>query len=146
IKETIQQYVADIEEAKTNMGEDNPKAQELISKFKSGSKLTSKEMAYIREHALGMVAYIDRIMKEREITELAMKMAPTKTDVQLVAFRASKQIEKHKEPEERIVRAKHLADAKYKYEETEDYKKKPNTPLEIRKKPEKTRSNHPEQK
>ena len=72
-------------------------------------------MAYVRKHASGMVDYIDRITCEREVIELSMKMAPTKTDVQMVAFRAAKQIVKHPIPEEREIRAKHLADAKHEY-------------------------------
>lgn len=134
IRDTIQQQISDIHKAQTNMGEDDIKAQQLIDKFKSGSKLTPEEMAYIRENAPGMVDYVERITKEREVTELAMKMAPTKTDVQFVAYQAAKQIEKEPNTEERLVRAKHLADAKQKYEQTDEYKDKPNTPLDERKK------------
>ena len=68
------------------MGEDDPKAQRLIEKFKNGKKLTPEEMAYVRKNAPGIVDTIDRIMREREVIELSMKMAPTKTDVQMVAF------------------------------------------------------------
>lgn len=135
IRDTIQQQISDIHEAQTNMGEDDIKAQQLIDKFKSGSKLTPGEMAYIRENAPGMVDYVERITKEREVTELAMKMAPTKTDVQFVAYQAAKQIEKEPNTEERLVRAKHLADAKHQYEQTDEYKEKPNTPLDQRKNP-----------
>ena len=130
LKVTVQQQIAEIEEARTDMGEDNPKAQRLIEKFKNGKKLTPEEMAYVRKNAPGMVDYIDRITREREVIELSMKMAPTKTDVQMVAFRAAKQIEKHQNPEEREIRAKHLADAKHEYEQTDEYKEKPNSPLE----------------
>ncbi|MEK4424064.1 hypothetical protein [Solibacillus sp. FSL K6-1523] len=79
----------------------------------------------MRKNAPGMVDYIDRVMYEREVIELGMKIAPTKTDVQMVAYRASKQIEKHQNPEEREIRAKHLADAKHEYEQTDEYKEKP---------------------
>lgn len=78
-------------------------------------------------------------MREREVIELSMKMAPTKTDVQMVAFRAAKQIEKHQIPEEREIRAKHLVDAKHEYEQTEEYKEKPNSPLDKQEKPVKVR-------
>ena len=135
LKVTVQQQIAEIEEARTDMGEDNPKAQRLIEKFKNGKKLTPEEMAYVRKNAPGMVDYIDRITREREVIELSMKMAPTKTDVQMVAFRAAKQIEKHQIPEEREIRAKHLADAKHEYEQTDEYKEKPNSPLEKQEKP-----------
>ena len=139
LKVTVQQQIAEIEEARTDMGEDNPKAQRLIEKFKNGKKLTPEEMAYVRKNAPGMVDYIDRITREREVIELSMKMAPTKTDVQMVAFRAAKQIEKHQIPEEREIRAKHLADAKHEYEQTDEYKEKPNSPLDKQEKPVKVR-------
>lgn len=130
LKEMAQRQIAEMEEARTDRGEDDPKAQRLIEKFKNGKKLTPEEMAYVRKNAPGMVDYMDRIMREREVIELGMKMAPTKTDVQMVAFRASKQIEKHPNPEEREIRAKHLADAKHEYEQTDEYKEKPNSPLD----------------
>ena len=139
LKETVQRQLSEMQEARTDMGEDDPKAQRYIEKFKSGKKLTPEEMAYVRQNAPGMVDYIDRIMREREVIELSMKMAPTKTDVQMVAFRASKQIEKHQIPEEREIRAKHLVDAKHKYEQTEEYKEKPNSPLDKQEKPVKVR-------
>ena len=139
LKETVQQQLAEIEEARTDMGEDDPKAQRLIEKFKNGKKLTPEEMTYVRKNAPGMVDYIDRIMREREVIELSMKMAPSKTDVQMVAFRAAKQIEKHEIPEEREIRAKHLADAKHEYEQTDEYKEKPNSPLDKQEKPVKVR-------
>lgn len=139
VKETVQRQLSEMQEARTDMGEDDPKAQRYIEKFKSGKKLTPEEMAYVRQNAPGMVDYIDRIMREREVIELSMKMAPTKTDVQMVAFRASKQIEKHQIPEEREIRAKHLVDAKHEYEQTEEYKEKPNSPLDKQEKPVKVR-------
>ena len=139
LKETVQRQLSEMQEARTDMGEDDPKAQRYIEKFKSGKKLTPEEMAYVRQNAPGMVDYIDRIMREREVIELSMKMAPTKTDVQMVAFRASKQIEKHQIPEEREIRAKHLVDAKHEYEQTEEYKEKPNSPLDKQEKPVKFR-------
>lgn len=139
LKETVQRQLSEMQEARTDMGEDDPKAQRYIEKFKSGKKLTPEEMAYVRQNAPGMVDYIDRIMREREVIELSMKIAPTKTDVQMVAFRASKQIEKHQIPEEREIRAKHLVDAKHEYEQTEEYKEKPNSPLDKQEKPVKVR-------
>jgi len=135
LKEAIQHQIAEMKEAQTNMGEDNPKAKYLIEKFKSGSKLTPKEMAYVRKNAPGITDYINQIMREREVMELAMKSAPSKTDVQITTIRFVKQIERHPIPEEREIRAKHLADAKHTYEQTEEYKNKPNTTLDKKKKP-----------
>ena len=51
LKETVQRQLAEIEEARTDMGEDDPKAQRYIEKFKNGKKLTPEEMAYVRKHA-----------------------------------------------------------------------------------------------
>ncbi|MEG0179786.1 MAG: hypothetical protein RR654_09560 [Oscillospiraceae bacterium] len=145
LKETVQQQLAEIEAARTDMGEDDPKAQRLIEKFKNGKKLTPEEMAYVRKNAPGIVDYIDRITREREIIELSMKMAPTKTDVQMVAFSAAKQIEKHQIPEEREIRAKHLADAKHEYEQTDEYKGKSNSPLDKQERQVKVRYKRSEQ-
>ena len=38
LKESVQRQIAEIEEARTDMGEDAPKAQRLIEKFKCGKK------------------------------------------------------------------------------------------------------------
>lgn len=130
LKETIQRKLSEAEEARMNTGENDPKSQNLISKFKSGKKLTPKEMNYLQNNAPAMVGYIDRIQKEREVIEFGMKMAPTKADVQMVTYRAAKQIEKYQDPAEREIRARHLADAKHEYEQTEEYKEKPNSPLD----------------
>lgn len=123
-----QRHIAEMEAARNDKGEDDPKAQHLIETFKNGKKLTAEEMAYIRKNAPGMVDYIDRIMRDREMTELSMKSAPTKMDVQMVAYRAGKQFETYS-GEEGEIRAKHLADAKHEYEQTDDYKEKPASPL-----------------
>lgn len=133
LKESAQQQIAQMEAARNDVGEDDPKAQFLIDKFKNGKKLTAEEMAYVRKNAPGMVDYIDRIMREREVIELSMKAAPSKMDVQVVAYRASKQLHQYR-GEDAEVRAKHVADAKHEYEQTDDYKEKPNSPLQQRQK------------
>jgi len=130
LKEHVQRQISEIEQAHTNMGDDDPYAQLLIEKFKSGKKLTADEMRYIRKHAPGMVDYIERITREREIYEQGMKIAPTKADVQFVALVSSQQIQKDPNPEEREIRARHLADAKHEYEQTEHYKQKPEHALD----------------
>lgn len=120
-----QQQLAAIQAANYDTGEEDPKAQHLMEKFKSGKKLTPEEMAYIRKYAPGMVDYIDKIMREREMMELSMKLAPTKNDVQLVALNAAKQINKNYTGEDLEIRLKHLADAKHEYEKTDEYREKP---------------------
>lgn len=130
LKAMGQRFIAELEEARTDMGEDDPKAQRLIEKFKSGKKLTPEELAYVRKNAPGMRDFIDRIMREREMIEMSMRQAPSKTDVQMVVYRASKQIEREPNADLKELRAKHLADAKQEYEQTNDYKEKPNSPLD----------------
>ena len=129
VKESAQ-VGAEIQEAQNEMGEDDPKVQQLMEKFKSGSKLTAEEMSYIRKNAPGQMEYIDRIMREREMMELSLRMAPSKMDVQITTLRIAKNIEKHQDVEERKVLMNHLRDVKMTYEKTEEYKEKPNTPLD----------------
>ncbi|MER2190392.1 MAG: hypothetical protein ABS951_05480 [Solibacillus sp.] len=134
IKETAQRVVAEIQEAQNEMGDDDPKVQSLMEKFKNGRKLTSEEMSYIRKNAPGQMHYIDRIMREREMMELSMRMAPSKMEVQTAILRISKNIEKGPE-EDREVLTKHLMDAKQEYEKTDEYREKPNSPLDREERP-----------
>lgn len=134
INKMMQEQISEIKEAQTSMGENDPKAQQIIAKFKNGKKLTREEMAYLRIHAPGIIPFIERIAREREIIERGMKMARSKTEVQMVVYHAAKLIDKCTIPEEREIRAKQLADAKQEYEKTEEYKEKPNNPLEEEKK------------
>lgn len=127
IKEMVQQQLSKMEEARNEKGDDNPKVQQIMNKFKSGQKLTAEEMSYMYENAPGHIDFINRIQRERELTELSMRLVPTKVDVQLVTIRSAKQIEKDPNPQMREVRLKHLANAKQEYEQTEEYKEKPNT-------------------
>lgn len=129
LKEFVQNYIEEFQKALNEKGEDNPKVQRLMNKFRFGKKLTSQEMAYIRKHAPGLVDYVKRIMREREIVERGMKIAPTKHHVQMVAFHSAKLIEKGPS-EDRIVLSSHLSDAKKEYEKTDEYKEKPTSPLE----------------
>lgn len=122
-KEMVQQQMAEAQKTK-EQGENDPKAQQLMEKFKGGEKLSPEEMAYIRKTAPEMAKYIDNIMQEREAMELSMKLAPTKTDVQMVAMNAGKQMNQY-ESEDREVRLRHLANAKFEYEKPDQYKEKP---------------------
>lgn len=137
LKETIKRQIEEITKPSTD--ENDPKVQSLMEKFKNGKKLTPAEMMYLRKKAPHMANYVERITREREAIELSMKAAPTKTDVQMVALHAAKQIEKYPNSEEREIRAKHLADAKHEYEKTDEYKEKPNSPIEMKEEPAKKR-------
>lgn len=130
VTDLVGQAVSNIQEARNDMGEDDPKVQQLMEKFKGGRKLTPDEMNYIQKHAPGAVEYIDRIMREREMMELSMRLAPSKMDVQTAVIRIAKNIEKRPDAQEREVLMKHLADAKQTYEQTDEYKEKPNSPLD----------------
>lgn len=127
LKESIQRQVL---ETKMKRGENNPKAQRIIAKFHSGKKLTPMEMQYIRKHAPDQMETIIRITREREMTKMLMSQAASKNDVQMVVLSASQQIKNSPSASDRELRMKHLQNAKYEYEKTEEYKKKPNTQLE----------------
>lgn len=129
-KEIVQRRLSEIQEAKMKTGEGDPKSERILSKFNSGKKLSSEELNYLIKNAPASVDRILRITAEREQTETMMRMSKSKTDVQLVVFQASKVIDKSPDPEEKLVRAKHLQDARLEYEKTEEYKEKPNTPME----------------
>lgn len=131
LNKVIQEQLLEIQEAQTSMGENDPKAQQIIAKFKNGKKLSREEMTYLRIHAPGIVPFIERIAREREMIERSMKMARSKAEVQMVVYHAAKLIDKCTIPEEREIRAKQLADAKQEYEKTEEYKEKPNNPLDV---------------
>jgi len=130
LKKMVQQEVSKMEEARNETGDDNPKVQQIMNKFKNGQKLTAEEMNYMYQNAPGHMDFINRIQRERELTELSMRLAPTKVDVQLVTIRSAKQIEKDPNPETREIRLKHLANAKLEYEQTEEYEEKPNSPMD----------------
>lgn len=129
-KEIVQRHLSEIQEAKMKTGEGDPKSERILTKFNSGKKLSSEELNYLIKNAPASVDRILRITAEREQTERMMHMAKSKTDVQLVVFQASKVIDKSPDPEEKLVRAKHLQDARVEYEKTDEYKEKPNTPLD----------------
>ena len=129
-KEIVQQEISKIQESKTNTGQDNPKAKSILTKFHSGKKLTKEEMEYIRRHAPAMVEHVERVSQEREVVEQSMRMAPSKSDVQMVALSAANHIRKQAKGDDAITRANHLADAKHEYEKADEYKEKPNTLFE----------------
>lgn len=131
IKEIVQNYIEELQKAQNEKGEDNPKVQRLIGKFKFGKKLTPQEIAYIRKHAPGMMDYVHRIMRKRELMERSMKIAPTKYHVHMVAFQSTSFIEKEPSQEDRITLFHHLKDAKREYEKTDEFKEKPTGPLEM---------------
>lgn len=127
LKEAARQLISDNEVKQSNIGEDSLKTKLLIEMFKNGKKLTAAEMAYIRKYAPEMYEHVSRIMRRREMFEQSMKTAPTKMDVQITVSLNVKQIEKDSLPEDREVLARHLADAKHEYEQTDEYKEKPNS-------------------
>lgn len=124
-KEEIQRQVSMMLASQGGTGEHDPRAQQLIEKFKSGKKLARDEMAYIRQNALGMAMYIERIVREREELEQRMRIAPTKNDVQLAVLYASTCIAKQPASEESVVRVLHIADAQHEYVKTAEYREKP---------------------
>ena len=134
LKEQILRKLSELQALVTEQGHDNPKVKLIIDKFHNGKKLTSAEIAYLSQHAKGIVDHIERISREREIVEHRMSVAPSKMDVQNVVLLSLQQVAKHPSTEERIVRAAQIADAQYEYMQSEDYRNKPNGPLDDREK------------
>ena len=132
VRDEIQQNLSKLQASRTAKGENDPKVQLILEKFKSGKKLTPDELAYVRRNAPGMIDNIEQIAREREIVEQGMRMAPTKMDVQIVVYQASQHISNNKSSEELSVRAMQLADAHREYMQTKEYEDKPNSPLDHR--------------
>ena len=72
--------------------EDKHRVQLLLDIFKSGTKLTLEEMAFLRQHTDGAISNIEKITRNREIDERKMKAAPSKLDWQNVVLRTLQQI------------------------------------------------------
>ena len=130
-----QRQMAEMRAAQSRTGEDNPRAQYLISKFKNGQNLTPEEMAYLRRHAPGMIQYIEEVQRERELVRQSLRVAPTKMEVHLTAAHAAKHAARRGDAEDAAVRARHIADVHREYMRTEEYEKKPNGPADGKKKP-----------
>lgn len=133
-RESVQRQIAEILAARTDKGENDPRAQYLIDKFKSGKRLLPDEMVYVRQHAPGMIDYIERISRERDMIEQHMRIAPSKMDVGMVVFYASIRVPKHEHGDQSVARAMQFADAQYEYMRTEEYRQKPNSPYDKREK------------
>lgn len=133
LRKVILRKVSEIQASRSDK-RDDPMVQRLVEKFKSGEKLTQDDMAYLRRNAPGMIDQIERIAREREFVEQSMRVAPSKMDVQNVVLLAIQQTAKHHSYEDRIIRALQIADAQYNYMQTKEYKDKPNSDLDNRKK------------
>lgn len=125
VRGQVQQHIAKMQEAASSTGQNNAKVQALYEKFKSGKKLSLGEINYLRIHAPGLVAKIEQVHMERATYEGAMKGAPTKMGVNLVALHASQQINESGAAEDVEIRSRHLQDAITEYTATDDYKDKP---------------------
>lgn len=135
LKESIQKQLSEMQEAKMKTGEGNSKAERIISKFNSGKKLSSEELSYLIKHAPASVDRILRITAEREQTEMMMRMSRTKADTSLVSLRSITYIKSSSaSPEDAKVRTSHLQDAVKEYQKTEEYREKPATETDYRKK------------
>lgn len=110
----------------------NAKVQSLMEKFKSGQKLTLEEMNYIRSKSPENAEYINRIMKERELYELTFKNSPTKFNYYQAAMSFANKIERSSSVEDVEVLSNHLRNAMQEYEKTDEFKEKPNFPLDLR--------------
>src|SRR5690606_41924678 len=67
LKEQILRKLSELQALVTEQGHDNPKVKLIIDKFRNGKKLTSAEIAYLSQHAKGIVDRSEerRVGKER---------------------------------------------------------------------------------
>ncbi|KOS69197.1 hypothetical protein AEA09_11990 [Lysinibacillus contaminans] len=135
LKESVQQQLTEMQEAKMKTGEGDSKAERILTKFNGGKKLTPEELGYLIKNAPASVDRILRITAEREQTEMMMRMSRTKADTMQVPLLAINIIKKSStNPEEAKVRASHLQDSVKEYQKTEEYKEKPATEFDHTKK------------
>jgi len=125
VRDAMLRRMADMRAATAIRGEDDLRARLLIDKFKSGRELAPDEMNYLRLHAPGEIEWIERIAAEREMLEQHMRLAPTRTDVQMLVLLATHRNVRNESAEHRLARARQFADAQSRYMLTDEYRNKP---------------------
>lgn len=109
-----------------SMGGADLKLQRIINKFKSGKKLSSKEMVYLSEKAPELYQKVLRITQEREQLEREMQAAESKEEVAKIVSQKMGSIEKMSGGDEfeETSRANQYSDAYSAYIATDEYKAK----------------------
>lgn len=102
------------------------KLERIINKFKSGKKLSSKEMVYLSEKAPEIYKKVLRITQEREQLEQEMQAAESKEEVAKIVSQKMGSIEKMSGGDEfeETSRANQYSDAYSAYIGTDEYKAK----------------------
>lgn len=107
------------------------RVQAICAKFTTGKALTASEVVYLRLHAPDKMVEVEKTMRERRMMEIAMRMASTKSDVDMTIVRLSSAISKSSMLSgEKEVLMNHLKDVQKQYEKTKEYEQKPNSPLD----------------
>lgn len=108
------------------------KLERIINKFKSGKKLSSKEMVYLSEKAPELYQKVLRITQEREQLEREMQAAESKEEVAKIVSQKMGSIEKMSGGDEfeETSRANQYSDAYSAYIATDEYKAKVNSEID----------------
>lgn len=107
------------------------RVQTICAKFTTGKALTANEAMYLRLHAPDKMVEVEKTMRERRMMEMAMRMASTKSDVDMTVVRLSSAISKSSmSSAEKESMMNHLKDVQKQYEKTKEYEQKPNSPLD----------------
>ena len=109
------------------------RVQAIRAKLDSGKTLTPSELLYIRLNDPQQLSAIEQTMRERRMMEMMMRMARTKTDVDMAVVRTSSAISQSSmSREQKDAMQKHLKDVQKNYEQSEEYAQKPDSPLDER--------------
>lgn len=136
-RKKVLQQISEMQEAKKKTAEGNPKAQKILSKFNSGKKLSPEEIQYLMKAAPESVERVIRVSAERQQNEIMMRAARTKTTTRHASILAINSIRKTAgsgSSGDALVRSNQIQDSVKEYTATKEYKDKPNTELDVRKK------------
>ncbi|MCL2754225.1 MAG: hypothetical protein FWD35_00710 [Oscillospiraceae bacterium] len=102
----------------------------IINTFRSGKRLTSGEMGFLRKHAPDAYGEATRILRQREFMEKQMRSARTKQEVDTIRTVSLTAVAGRREissgnAETRLAQVNHMANAYHEYSATECYRRKP---------------------
>lgn len=117
---------------KKSKTEKDKRAEEILSKFNAGKKLTAEELQYLSIHAPEAYERVKRIMAEREQLERQIKLAETKQQSALPPLPMIGNIEiSGTDGSEMSARMNQFRDAINNYMKTMDYYLKPDTMTDL---------------
>lgn len=136
-RKKVLQQISEMQEVKKKTGEGNPRAQRILSKFNSGKKLSPEEIQYLMKTAPESVERVIRVSAERQQNEIMMRDARTKTSTRhasMLAINAIRKTPGSGSSGDALTRSNQIQDSVKEYTATKEYKDKPNTELDVRKK------------